>query len=352
MPWAKLQSHATYNLATSGVAHAKMSALPVRIEDLEINGPSTYGYKPLQEALAKHCGLPDNRVAAATGTSMANYLALAAALKPGDHVLIESPGYELIVAAARQIGAQVNRFDRTLESGFAIDPVAVERAMTPDTRLIVVTNLHNPSSALSSEQTITAIGDLALRHNARVLVDEVYIDAAFEEAPRSAAQLGDHFIVTSSLTKIYGLSGLRCGWVAAEPNFIHAVWRLNDLFGSIPAHMAELASVIAFGELPRLLKDVRERLEANRIALHAFFKSRADVDVVLPPFGTVVFPRLKQGSVDSLCTLLRNKYDTTVVPGSFFDAPQHFRVGIGGELAPLVEGLKRLGSALDEMRNQ
>src|SRR5205085_8584350 len=106
---------------------------------------------------------------------------------------------------------------------------------------IVVTNLHNPTSTLTGEDTIREIGEIARRAGARVLVDEVYLDAAFEKAPRSAAHLGDHFIVTSSLTKVYGLSGLRCGWIIGDPKLATAMWRLNDLFGVIPAHMAELA---------------------------------------------------------------------------------------------------------------
>src|ERR1700722_10203804 len=99
MPWAKLRSHAKYNLATSGVAHWKLRDLPVHLDDLEISGPSFYGFEPLQQALARHCGVEPDRIVAAGGTSMANYLALAAVLKPGDEILIEHPAYELIVAA-------------------------------------------------------------------------------------------------------------------------------------------------------------------------------------------------------------------------------------------------------------
>jgi hypothetical protein len=387
MPWAKQHSRSQYNLATSGVAHWKLRDLNVRIEDLEISGPSFYGFPPLQEALARHCGVPQDRVVAATGTSMANYLALAATLKPGDEVLIEQPTYELILATARHIGAEIRRFPRTHESGFALDPAAVERAITPRTKLIVVANLHNPSSALADEKTIRDIGEIARRVGARVLVDEVYLDAAFERAPRSSGQMGDHFIVTSSLTKVYGLSGLRCGWIVAEPELARAMWRVNDLFGVIPAHMAELASVIALGELDRIRENVRARLDRNRGVLHRFFDSRADLDAPRFPFGTIAFPKLLSGSVqphpsgwgsahvqphpsgwgtaqpgvqphplgwgsvDQLCELLRTKYDTTVVPGKYFEMPDHFRIGIGGDLEPLEEGLRRLGLALDEMHN-
>ena len=296
----------------------------MRLEDLEISGPSFYGFPPLQQALAKHCGVEPDRIVAATGTSMANYLVLSALLKPGDEVLIEQPTYELILAAAKQIGAAITRFSRTHESGFALDPAAVERAVTPRTRLIVIGNLHNPSSALADEATIRQVGEIARAVNARVLVDEVYLDAAFEKAPRSAALLGDHFIVTSSLTKVYGLSGLRCGWIVAEPELAKAMWRLNDLIGVIPAHLAELVSVIALGELPRILAAVRKRLDTNRAILNRFFDSRVDLEVARQPFGTIAFPKLLRGSVDRLADVLRNKYETTVVPGKYFEMAGSF----------------------------
>ena len=260
-------------------------------------------------------------------------------------MLIEHPTYELILAAAKQIGASITRFPRTHESGFALDPGAVARAVTPRTRLIVIANLHNPSSALADEATIRAIGAIG----PRVLVDEVYLDAAFERAPRSAALLGDQFVVTSSLTKVYGLSGLRCGWIVAEPRLAERIWRLNDLFASIPAHMAELASVVAINELPRIRETVRARLDRNRALLHAFFDSRAELDAPRLPFGTVAFPKLLRGNVGRMCEILRDKYETSVVPGEFFEMPDHFRIGIGGETEPLEEGLRRLGAALDDI---
>ena len=347
MPWAKLRSHAKYNLATSGVAHWKLHDLPVAIDDLEISGPSFYGYEPLQKALSAHSGVSPDRIVAASGTSMANYLALATLLKPGDEVLIEHPTYELILAVARYIGATITRFERRHEDNFAIDPDAVRRAVTPRTKLIAVANLHNPSSALSNESTIAELGKIG----PRVLVDEVYLDAAFECAPRSAALLGDQFIVTSSLTKVYGLSGLRCGWIVAEPKLAEAMWRLNDLFGVIPAHLAERVSVIAFSELARIRENVRARLDQNRAALYHFLETRDDLECAPPPFGTVVFPKLKSGAVDRLCEILREKYDASVVPGKYFEMPEHFRIGIGGDPEMVEQALRRLSLALDDVRN-
>ena len=88
-----------------------------------------------------------------------------------------------------------------MEDGFRVDPDEVERQMTPQTRLIVLTNLHNPTSASSIEATLRAIGDHGEENGARVLVDEVYLEAMYEQRPRAAIHLGEHFLVTSSLTK-------------------------------------------------------------------------------------------------------------------------------------------------------
>ena len=139
MPWAKLRSHAKYNLATSGVAHWKLRDLPVSLEDLEISGPSFYGFRRSSRRSPTHCGVPPDRIVAATGTSMANYLVLAAMLKPGDEVLIEHPAYELILAAAQHVGAtSVDSRAPTNPDSRWIPPKSAAQ-VTPRTKLIAVT---------------------------------------------------------------------------------------------------------------------------------------------------------------------------------------------------------------------
>ena len=349
MWWAKTRSHATFNLSNSGVIGYPLAALPVRIEDLEINGPSYYGFPPLQKAIAAKCGVPSDCVVAANGASMGNFLVLAAMLEPGDEVLIERPTYELLVSAARYLGATVKRFPRRFEDDFRIDPREVELATTPRTRLIVLTNLHNPSSALVDEATLRAIGAIARQVQARVLVGEIYLDALFERTPASAFQLGPEFIITNSLTKVYGLSGLRCGWILAEPELAQKIWRLNDLMANIPAHAAERLSCIALANLDRISKRSRALLDTNRLLFDRFLTEREDLEAPSFNSGTISFPRLKSGKVEPLCRLLREKYDTSVVPGKFFEMPEHFRVGLGCETQIFAEGIERLHQALNEI---
>src|SRR5450755_1487157 len=125
MPWAKLHSSARFNLATSGVADFPLGELPVSIEQLQISGDSAYGYGPLQRAIASKCGVDPDCVVAAAGTSMANHLAMATCIDPGDEVLIEQPAYELLVSTALFLGAAVERFARSEENGYALDAAEV-----------------------------------------------------------------------------------------------------------------------------------------------------------------------------------------------------------------------------------
>jgi aspartate/methionine/tyrosine aminotransferase len=275
---------------------------------------------------------------------------MAAVLEPGDEILIEHPTYELLISTALYLGADIKRFTRSVELGFSIDLEEVARQVSSRTKLIVLTNLHNPSSAFTTNETLEKIGEIARDIGARVLVDEVYLDALFDQAPPSAFHLGEEFIVTSSLTKVYGLSGLRCGWILAEPELATKIWRLNDLFGVIPAHPAERLSCIALANLGRIAARARSILETNAKTLNSFLKSCDDLDAPEHKFGTVVFARLKRGSVNALSRLLAEKYETSIVPGVFFEMPQHIRIGIGIDSSILAEGLERLETALNEQK--
>ena len=148
MHWAKTSSRARFNLATSGLANMKLQDLKVSLEDLEITGDTGYGYAPLIEALAARYRVETNCVVTAFGTSFANHLAMAALINPGDEILFESPAYEPMLATAYYLGARVNRCQRIFENGFRLTAAEIERHLTPHTKLIVITNLHNPTGTL------------------------------------------------------------------------------------------------------------------------------------------------------------------------------------------------------------
>ena len=285
------------------------------------------------------------------GCSFANHLAMAALISPGDEVVVEEPTYELLVTTLGYLQARVQRFRREPRDGWRLDPERVARAITARTRLIVLTNLHNPSGALASEAEINGVAEAAAKVGARVLVDEVYLELMFRDGrARTAFREGGNIVVTSSLTKAYGLSGLRCGWVLAPPALAEAMRRLNDLFGIHPPHSSERMAVVAFDKLERFRARANAMVDQNRAAYRAILGGHPALDQVVFDQGTTVFPRLRAGDGDAVFERLRTRFDTGVVPGRFFGRPEHIRIGLGGERAMTRTGLERIAEALTAPR--
>jgi aspartate/methionine/tyrosine aminotransferase len=348
MHWSKTQSRARFNLATSGVAPFPLRELPVRLETLEINGDNSYGYAPLQKAIATHHGVDPECVVESAGTSMANHLAMAAILEPGDDVLIEHPAYGPILDVAQYLHANIKRFPRIKEIGWAIDPVTILHYITPKTRLIVITNLHNPTSALTPDSVLREIGEIARSIGALVLVDEVYLDAVYERTPRTSFRLGPQFVVTSSLTKVYGVSGLRCGWILAHPDLAWKMRRLNDLFSATAVYPGQLLAVAAFKHLHRLREKARRVVEADRKLLRDFLLKQSAISAAWTDWGTTSFVQLRDGNADVFLERLRAEFDTSAVPGRFFEMAEHFRIGMGANTEMFAEGLNRISQALGD----
>jgi len=346
MHWSKTQSRARFNLATSGVAAFPLHELPVDLEELEINGENSYGYAPLQSAIARHHDVDPECVVEAAGTSMANHLAVASIVEPNDEVLIEHPAYGPILDVARYLGAKVKRFSRREENDWAVDPSEIRRSVTANTRLIVITNLHNPTSVLTPDSVLLEVGDIATSVGALVLVDEVYLDAVHKGTPRTSFHLGPEFLVTSSLTKVYGVSGLRCGWILAHPDIARKMQRLNDLYAATAVYPGELLSVVAFKHLRLLRERACSIVEADRKLLHEFLAQQPAISAVQTDWGTTSFVRLRNGNADVFLNRLRGDFETSVVPGRFFEMPDHFRIGMGVSTEMYAEGLSRIGRAL------
>ena len=350
MQWAKQRPKVTYDLALSGILNLPFPELEATLDDIDLNGENSYGYGPLVDALAEHCKVRREQVVTISGgTSMANHLAMAAAIEYGDEVLIEQPTYEPLLALANYFALKIRRFPRRFENSYVIDLDDVAANVTDKTRLIAITNLHNPSSAFTDEATLRGIGEIAERVGARVLVDEVYLEAIFENAPRSSVHLGPQFIGTSSLTKGYGLSGLRCGWILAQPELAEQMRLLHDVFGSIGPQPAERLSVVALQKLPKFIARAKNILDSNRAVLNNFLDSREELHGSRSEVGTTSFPRLLKGRIEDLWSLLYEKYDTSFVPGRFFESPQHLRLGMCCQPEFFKTGVERLGNALDEL---
>jgi len=352
MRWAKTRPRVTYDLASSGLVPVTTDELlggTAAKDAFSISGSNDEGLMPLRDAIASRYGVARDCVSIAAGASGANFQALLALLEPGDDVLIESPGYDPLIAAARAAGANVVRFERSWSKGFALDPYTVRTALTPATKLIVVSNAHNPSGAMAARDVLEQLGVMAEAIGARVLVDEVYAEAQHDAGPvpEAAATMGDVFVSTNSLTKAYGLAGLRCGWILASPQVSQRVREMRDIIDGSGAFAAEQLSVTAFDQIDRLRTRARSILSENLAVVRAMAQANPHLEWLEPAAGTTAFPRVKgvEDTSELVDRLIRD-HDTIVVPGRFFQAPQHIRIAFGGRAEMVREAVVRLNLAL------
>ena len=353
LEWARSHGNIKYSLALSGVPPVDVSLLSPSVDDFTMVADNEYGWAPLLERIAHRYGVEPNNVVLAHGTSMANHLACAALVEVGDHVLIERPVYDPLVAVPRYLGCEVGFFERREEDGYALDAGRVEAAITPKTRLVILSNLHNPTGAVVNRAELESLAQLAESHDLHVLVDEVYLEwiyaAGKDPEIRSAINVSPRFVTTRSLTKVFGLAALRAGWILAETELATRMRRLNGLFASSMSHPAERLAARTFEHAKTLLEKQRKRVARNRSVVTKFIESRSELSWVQPDAGTVGFVRLDGGDVDGLVERLLAK-DSLVTPGRLFGASDHFRIGLGMEIEQLNEGLKRLGAVLSEGR--
>jgi aspartate/methionine/tyrosine aminotransferase len=348
MAWARTRPAPRYDLAASDLLPVTAHEWPA-MADLEPgDAVDPAGLDAaLTAAIAAHHGVPAGHVVTAVGSSGANFLALACLVRPGDAVLVEDPGHAPLAAAARLFGAEVIAVPRDAARGYAVEPEAIAAAITPRTRLVVLTRPHNPSGAVMDGPTLEAIADVAERARVHVLVDEVYLDTLGGESLSPAALVSERFVSTSSLTKAYGLIDVRCGWALAGPGVAARMRAARAVVAPAPALSQRLA-LRAFADLPRLADRARRIIVSNRSRVQRTFSGRDDVAWVAPAGGTVAFPKLvRVTDVDAFVDRLLVEHHTAVVPGRFFGQPQHVRIAFGMGAGELARGLEAVAAALD-----
>ncbi len=293
--------------------------------------------------------MPTDHVVIAVGSSGANFLALAALVRPGDAVIVEDPGHTPVATVARQFGAEVITLARQQRLDYVIEPEALAAAITPRTRLVVLSRPHNPTGALIDTPTLEALADVAERARVHVLLDEVYLDTLGGASLAPAACRSDRFIPTSSLTKAYGPDGLRCGWALAAPAVAARMRAAGAVLAPAPSQRLALRAI---ADLALLADRARRIIVANRLRLERSLAGRDDLAWVTPAGGTVAFPRLlRVTDVDAFVDRLLLDHYTAIVPGRFFGHPRHMRIafGMGGE--EQARGLEALTIALDAAAN-
>jgi aspartate/methionine/tyrosine aminotransferase len=341
-------------MSASGMLPPKADKLTFKESDFSLQSLcSNYGDPRNIAWLAERYGTSGEHVIVTAGSSEANFLAYAAALSAADKVIVETPGYPQFTSLASFVGAEVVPLPRRFEDGFQPDVAAFRKLLDDKVRLVVLTNLHNPSMARMPVEVMQEIVSAAAEVGAHVLVDEVYIDHLKPgDDDSSAFKLGDNVIVTSSLTKVYGLSGLRFGWAIGPSGLLSKMLDLMDIVDpELPAVTQNMARQ-ALENLPRLRPLARRLHEQNWPVVKEWLEGRDDVEYFHPPGGITVWLRVKGVSeTGNLATIARQDYGVLVVPGEYFQSPGWLRVGYRIEPNSVREGLTRLGEAIDDFKS-
>ena len=354
LEWIKALEFPQYNLGMSGMYYTgTVKDLGLDPADLPVNTPGMYGTESFRDALSGKYGVPPENIVISIGTSGINYLLFKTIFEPGDEVLVETPVYDPIPAAVQAVGARPIFLPRDPGNGYQFDESLILKLLSVKTKGLILTNLHNPTGVMISEENLKSLAGLLNQRGCYLIVDEIYIEFFFGKDHGTAFHLADNIITTSSLTKAFGLGGLRAGWSFAPVKAVDKAHGLyNIMVGSGPGITEQIASKIVSDEnLYRRFADGTTKLIKENLPLvEEFVESRPEMTWVKPDGGITCFPVMDSSTkVEILHQILLKDYQTLIMPGKFFSSPMGFRLSYGIPQDILVKGLKNIGMALDVM---
>ncbi len=320
------------------------------LDRIVFHDSQTAGGSMLRQALAERWGGGDpGRVMATHGSSEANYLLMNVLLEPGDEVIVTDPCYPQLFLIAQAKGCRIKKWPLRFERGFVPDLGELEHLLGPNTRMVVVNFPQNPTGATLTAGQQTDLLRAVSKVGAYLVWDNAFGEITYERPPLpDPTLLYERAIAMGTLSKCYGLPGLRVGWCIAAPEVLSSCMQLRDY---ITLHLSPLvetiaSAVIAHSEL--LIAPRREQARANLPVVLEWLEAHRDrVQWVPPQGGVCIFPRLLgRFDVEAFCHRLARELKGLLVPGNCFGHPRHVRLGFGGATKNLREGLDRLGRLL------
>lgn len=327
-----------------------------------------WGLTTLKTSIAQWYQIPHHedqpRVLLIPGVSAAIHLVCATFIQPGDEVLIEYPNYEPFIDSVEWAKGKITRWPRKGDN-FELDLESLASLVTPKTKLIILTNFHNPSGTLSSQEDLKKIEEILQEKGCletKIVVDEIYrnlaLDTDHEEGGKTVAQLGDSWISISGLSKVYGLSRLRAGWILGSTENIFKIWQNYKQIINIGSIDTEAMTDLLFKDLSFFTECSHRAVAKNRDHLREAlggFIEQGNLVGEIPPYACTYFPRLS--CLDSLSRekaeeiISQLSKDCGIVPGSFFgeDFYRHIRIGFGSPEKDFLPALQKLKAELSQL---
>jgi aspartate/methionine/tyrosine aminotransferase len=362
------ENQVAFNLSESGVHPLRLGELVDDEESREallaeaLRYTQSNGTTALRALIAAlYPGATPDHIQVTNGGSEANYITTWNLVEPGDDVVMMVPNYMQTWGLARAFGGTIREWPLVPaknggrspaeatggEGGWQVDLDALERLVTPRTKLIIICNPNNPTGARFDEVALDGIAAIAARHGSWILSDEIYRGAELDgrETPSMWGR-GDRVIVTNGLSKAYGLPGLRVGWIVGPPATVAALWSYHDYTTISPGALSDALARRALepDRRARILARTRRILNLNFPVIAEWLDAHGGLFSYTPPdAGAIVYVRYHYdiNSTD-LVTRLREQKSVLIVPGDHFGMDGYLRIGFGEETAYLREGLGRL----------
>jgi aspartate/methionine/tyrosine aminotransferase len=364
------ETHVKYDIAESGIlpmttadlldllpAGERVAALD-RLLALPLGYSEARGTEELRGLLAAtYTRGDDDHILVTTGAIEANFLLFNELLNPGDHVVAPYPAYQQLYSVPRAIGCDVSLWKVGPETGYQYDVDALERLITPRTRLIVVNTPHNPTGAMLSPADARRVYALAESVGATILGDEAYRWLAVPGGADFATpffDMGERGISVGTLSKPFGLPGLRIGWIAGPPDLVRRCWGLRDYITLSPGKLNDALACIAVAHRDRIVARNTRIISANLATATRFMAEHSPLLTWTPPRGgllALIKYELPMPSLE-LADKLAIEESVMLAPGSAFGYEHHLRLGIGQRPEIFEEGLRRAGTCFAKLRTQ
>lgn len=353
------ENRVKYNISESGVHPLSIAELLAlagadlkRVADMRMVYSQSNGTDELRQEIAKlYPGASPDQVLVTVGSAEANFIACWGLIEPGDKVAIQVPTYMQTPGMTENLGGDVRPFACILDRGWEPDLDEVRRAISPGTKLVVVTNPNNPSGHVLSNEARHEIVASTRKAGAWLLCDEVYQGAERNGVTtKSFWDEYDKVIVVNGLSKAYGLPGLRIGWIVAPQPLIDRLMERHDYTVIGPSPISDYLATLALRVRPKIFERTRKILNANYPVIEAWLKRLGFFEWHAPDAGAIVAVRYRHhmGALE-LVERMRAKRDVLMVPGEHFGSPGHLRLGFGSERKHLEEALAEVEAELKEI---
>ncbi|RWM16227.1 MAG: aminotransferase class I/II-fold pyridoxal phosphate-dependent enzyme [Mesorhizobium sp.] len=342
-----------YNLSESSIADQKLSDIGLTLPDLTLFYGEHRGDKELRALIAEQDrGLSPDDVLVTAGAAGALFIIATALLSPADHLVVVRPNYATNIETPKAIGCAISYVDLDFDQGFAVDIERLAAELRPNTKLISVTCPHNPTGTMMTRADLDALVALAEKQICRLLVDETYRDLSYGERLPAAASLSPSAISVCSLSKAFGIPGIRIGWLATrDPELQETFLAAKEQIGICGSVIDEAIARATLERRDAFLASLLPEMARRRDIVQDWIDGETLVDWVRPQGGVVGFPRLDVDAgfdLDRFYTRLLEEHGTYVGPGHWFEMPKRFfRLGFGWPTeAELRGGLDAISAAL------